>query len=304
MFNIHKYAKSISLENDCQDLIESDNIVNDDISLVQVDPKQQLVDITETISQEANFATNAINIINKRGANFAIAARNAFTSMTNWSNQIIPEFHPAQMRHLVSHIDYLEVANTIVSQPVGFNGEIPDYVDYLLTEAKEMATIIPAVLDPVKAQLGYYLQQRADRMDKRGFANSFAMASINDLAKDASFYDSDNRSSTAEFGKLYPSLNSFVDATKKMNDIRNILSRVRPNDVKRASEALSQLIDSFMEDVKDSNSDTSPELLQTLIEGVTWAADHVERYSTLFTKIVETANTMKATEDILREIIG
>ncbi|MFO5890457.1 hypothetical protein ACLBSJ_32065, partial [Klebsiella pneumoniae] len=93
MFNIHKYAKSISLENDCQDLIESDNIVNDDISLVQVDPKQQLVDITETISQEANFATNAINIINKRGANFAIAARNAFTSMTNCSIQIISQIH-------------------------------------------------------------------------------------------------------------------------------------------------------------------------------------------------------------------
>ncbi|MFO5742526.1 hypothetical protein ACLBPW_31030 [Klebsiella pneumoniae] len=48
------------------------------------------------------------------------------------------------MRHLVSHIDYLEVANTIVPQPVGFNGEIPDYVDYLLTEAKEKATTIPA----------------------------------------------------------------------------------------------------------------------------------------------------------------
>ncbi|MFO5979559.1 hypothetical protein ACLBSL_33285, partial [Klebsiella pneumoniae] len=65
---------------------------------------------------------------------------------------------------------------------------VPQSVGYLLTEAKEMATIIPAVLDPVKAQLGYYLQQRADRMDKRGFANSFAMASLNGLAKDASYY--------------------------------------------------------------------------------------------------------------------
>ncbi|MFO5736285.1 hypothetical protein [Klebsiella pneumoniae] len=87
MFFFLKYANSISLENDCQDLIESDNIVNDDISLVQVDPKQQLVDITETISQEANFATNAINIINKRGANFAIAAHNAFTSKPNWHDK-------------------------------------------------------------------------------------------------------------------------------------------------------------------------------------------------------------------------
>ncbi|MFO5836827.1 hypothetical protein ACLBSM_32565, partial [Klebsiella pneumoniae] len=62
MFTIHKYGKSISLEYDCQDLFEPVNSVNDDISLVQVDPKQQLVDITETISRAANFATNAICI--------------------------------------------------------------------------------------------------------------------------------------------------------------------------------------------------------------------------------------------------
>lgn len=268
---------------------------------IDTTPIEGLFNDLEIVSTEAGFVGNLTNYFAKKSINLNISIREGFKYLTTWNYDPMLKLNPSQMANFVNHLDYLQLEDMIVDQPVGFNGELLDYVTGLVQRAKVMEEIVTKVIQPATSRFGHYLTIPEDRAERRNFEFGIDInADLDSLIKADAKYFSTGRSSTTKFGNLFGSLNDFVMTERLMTEINTILKGGQTSTIKAAVDALSLTATSLVSRL-DKDTKPSKEFAKMISEELAQVAKWVEWYSVQMTKIIETNNVLAKIEKDLRD---
>lgn len=267
------------------------------LNVVQA-PDTTLFQELGTVSTEAGFIGNVARYFSRRADSLNIAVREGFKYLTTFTYDPMETLHPGQMVSFVQNLDYMELEDLKVAQPVGFKDKLLPYTASLLDRAKVMDQVLEQVIRPATARFGHYLTTPVDRAERRGFQYGVQIGqSIDELVKaDAQFFAS-SRSSTASFGKLFDSMSDFVGSERNMLEVNTVLKGGVTSDVKNAVNALSLTATALIDRIgKESDIKTSSEFAKMMAEELTEVAKWVEWYAVQMTRIIETNNVLYAIE--------
>jgi len=260
---------------------------------------QRLLDACHAVSTEAFDLGDLNEIISGRLPKITAALKDAFRFMTTWDYSRPEVVNAMSVNGVLRKYQYTDMDSVMVTKPLGFTGNLHDYVSELKNQQLGCLTgLVDHVLKPAQARFAHYLNHPEDLVQRHleptpVWSKDVLAACINAERK---WVVEGNRDTDGVFTELYHSNRQCVDAMVTINDInKERWNKANPKTVAKETDLLVKLADRVFKSMPTSPT-VSKAVLTTLATELELAGRWVEWYSVLTTRIINTTTALKYTE--------
>jgi len=275
---------------------------------VALAPLPQLMALCDQVSFEA-FATNSLgSYLSNKGAGlshaFGEALRSAFTR--DHAKPEVIALGPLQ--RLLATFDYTVLMEVVVNKPVGVQGNLNDYVQYLAKDPlTHLVGLIPMVLVPAQKRFAYYLNNTSEigQRHKFEYGSLYSSDALEQLLnQQAGFVTEGNNTGTDTFGNLWGNKNEFLNTVSLLNELnQQRMRKAAPELVNREVQKLAQLAEALLTNLTQHGDAASSQFVAAITEEMRLVARWVEWYSMTITQILDFTTAMKHTEHTVMALI-
>ncbi len=268
---------------------------------------EQLQIALEEFSMEAGFISSVGNYLARKGSNLSLSIRKGFKYMFTWDFPMMEDLNPNSMQFFLNRgIDYSEQSKLPVPKPFGLKVEMLDYTTVLLGRAVVLNEIVDHVVDGTTNMVSSYINDPTLRSEKRFSNLNRISVDLEQLKKDESKYFNNTRQADGQFGQIYNSFQDFIKSEQNIQQLRLMIDDGRLDKIQVKVDNLARMAEGLIEglgrNVEDPKAKPSREFTKHLSDELMYCAKWIEYYGLQLTRIIETNNVLKGTEDILRKL--
>lgn len=266
-----------------------------------------LADIYQTVSEEAFTVGDLNNYLQRRSAKISAMVQDSFRTLTTFNFKKPEQLNVAAMTRSLNTRDYTDLVELQVYIPVGFQGELKDYVAVLAGDAERLVTgIVHEVLQPTQKCFAHYVNQPLDTNDRREliYKHKHSADTLTQVKEAvAKFHISGNRRTTAELGEVFENKNAIVTVADMVNKLNQTLWRqVPPERVEQETNKLVKLSSALFGILESSDNNSSPEFVKGLVQQLKEVGEFVEWYAAYQTHMADLTAVMKHNEKMILDI--
>lgn len=256
----------------------------------------------EQYSQEAFNISDISRSILTRTAKLTAVFRDAFRFVTTWDYSRPEVLNVRSLARVLKSHQYTDVADIVVYKPVGFHGNLLEYVNELQqVQLPTLASIRESVLQHARRELSAYIDDPDSLNENRAMTlvtPGFSLAKLEELKRtEAKWVIAGNRSTEATYGELFQNHNECSEALTKLNTVN--ASRWKTANPKQVSDELmstTAIVGRLLESLNQEGVGVSDQVRKVIAEQVELIARWIEWYSVMVTRIIDLTAAMKLTE--------
>lgn len=282
---------------------EKKTVSKESFQQTKKDPLVTMYNEFDTISTEDfNDFTKYLGV---KFAKLSIAVKDAFEVLTTWNYKPMEDLNFREFQMIMNKLDYLEIKNIQVPQPVSFNGTLLDYLEDSKKRFEFIAKFNEQILTPAIKRFSHYLDNPEERADRRDFVPGIEVKDREKMIQDnARWFDYRQREANAMFGTIYHSNSDFVKCLYLTEQYKKTVGSSGSADAvtKRVND-LKKLIIVLMERLGKDEIKPSQEFLDMVSVDVKEIAKWVEFYSLIMAMLMDVNSCLTQTEDILKDLV-
>jgi len=264
----------------------------------------RFIETCQTVSTEAYTISELHSLVQNRMAKLKAGLNDVFRFITTWDYSRPEVINTNSVRAKLRQSRYTDVADIVVAKPVGFLGNLEDYVQELYVQhLPYMAGIRPSVLMKTSRLMAYYLND-LERLSERRVEtpskeySDEIRASL--IEKEARWTVEGNRSSEAAFGDLFVNNNGCVTAMDVVNKLnRRRWAEANPKEIVKEVQRLQQTATALLDAIHRQETTPSKQVMAEIANNLQHAARWVEWFSVMQTRVIDTTTALKHTERTL-----
>lgn len=279
------------------------------MTMAQTRPEtERFIAQCQTLSTEAFGNEGIADVITKHLPKFSASLKDAFRFVTTWDFSRPEVINVSSVNMRLRQVRYTDLEAVNVPKPVGFIGNMHDYVAGLKNQKLDyLVGVGTEVLETTTKHLAYYLndldnlqERRVGQLPEKYRAK--VLASLID--QEAQWLVEGNRSSEAPFTDLFANNADCMFAMMMINDInQQRWAKANPTDLAKRVQRLQQTADALFGAIQESETAVSRPVMAKIADELELAAKWVEWFSVMQTRIIDTTSAMKQMEKVLLRVL-
>ncbi len=267
-----------------------------------------LLEIFETVSQEAFTVGDVNNYLQRKAAKISAAIRDNFHALTTWNFKRPEQINVSPLSRALNTREFTDLAELTINVPIGFQGQLLDFITVLSKESLPVATgMLVDILNPSQKCFSYYVNNPGDTKETREliFKPKYSFADLDRILKaEAAFQIAGNHRSTACVQDVFETKQAITTTADLLNKVNFTLwQQTSPERVHAEVEKLVK-ISTVLFGILEGNevSDTSAVFVKSLMGQLVEVGRFVEWYATLMTRLGDITSAMKLNEKIFLDL--
>jgi hypothetical protein len=267
-----------------------------------------LLEIYETVSQEAFTVGDVNNYLQRKSAKISAVVRDNFRALTTWNFQRPEVINVSPLARALNTRNFTDISELAVNVPVGFDGMLVDFATLLTNQSLPLATgVIVDVLLPAQKCFAYYINSPVDTGEVRElvFKPKYSYGDLEAVIKqEATFQIPGNRRSSAALQDVFASKQDITTTADLVNKLNHTLwQQVTPQRVQAETDKLVKLSTTLLGILEGGEvTNTSAVFVKSLMGQLVDVGRFVEWYSTLMTRLGDLTTAMKLNEKLIIEL--
>lgn len=255
-----------------------------------------------TISQEG-----LSELIASKVPNLHMALKQGFDFLTTWDYSQPTMLSAVSVKGKLGRFRFTDIETTPVAKPVGFQGELTDYVQVLSPIVTQMTTL-PKYLEAIERQLGGFLNDPAELKERRfksvADREGFSEAQYQRLTQSlATFTKQDSTDSRTTLESLYGSNQDIVAVMLKTNELNTTRWKAcPPKQVAEAAQRMNIIAMTLLDQVGSAGSNASREAMAYIAQEVRMGARWTSFYAVLLTRLIDLTGALEDQQKALMRL--
>lgn len=227
--------------------------------------------------------------------------KDAFRFMTTWDFSQPERLDANGVKRLLSKVQYTDIADITIYQPVGFTGNLAAYAAELLAEQLPTLTALQhGLIKPAQKRFGYYLSdlenltERRVQQDRGDFTEERLSRLV---ATEAKWTVTGNRTTEVPFGRVF---DNNTQCSETMEVVGHINAKrwqdANPKVIEKEVKALVEIVLKLVSLIDDKTAPVSKPVALLLASEIGLVARYIEWYSVMSTRLTDFTTALKLTE--------
>lgn len=279
------------------------------MSIVETRPEiERFIQQCQVVSTEAFGNEGIADVVTNHLPKLTATLKDAFRFVTTWDYSRPEVINVGSVSAKLRRVRYTDLESVNVAKPVGFMGNLHDYVASLQAQRLQYLTgMADSVLGHTTKNMAYYLNTLENLQERRvGNINAkydtAILASL--VEEEGRWLVEGNRSSEAPFTDLYDNNTDCRHAMELMNDINlQRWKHANPKDIARRVSELKEVAETLLTTINERDVSVSKQVVRKIADELELTARWVEWYSVMQTRIIDTTTALKHQEKTLVRVL-